>query len=62
MTSDTSYPTKITTEIGLVNRMLLSEHRAWRASELKGEALGLARALEIFYTYGYNTSPTTEKS
>ena len=59
--SDSSYSTKITREISQLQRMLLDEHRSWRALELKSEMNGLVKALEIYYAFDYNTSQPTIK-
>lgn len=48
-----TYPDRLTEEIWKRNETLLTEHRAWRATELKSEAIGIAEALSIYYKYGY---------
>jgi len=55
------YEDLITHEILKLNEQLLREQRAWRASELKSEANGLAKALQIYYAYGFNTSSGMKK-
>lgn len=51
---DRTFPEIITKEISDTEYMLYNEHRAWRALELEWYVKGLAKALEMYYMYGFD--------